>query len=107
MMEKNTLLAVLLVTSLVVASILVLDTVENPEIEVDGLKTFNSMFELDSYIEKGFNNPKNRGPIFMEAAMEDVAASPGAASEFSETNIQVAGVDEADIVKTDGKYITL
>jgi len=105
MMEKNTLLAVLLVTSLVVASILVLDTVENPEVEADGLKTFNSMFELDSYIEKGFNNPNNRGPIFMEAAMEDVAASPGVASEFSETNIQVAGVDEADIVKTDGKYI--
>lgn len=26
-------------------------------------------------------------------------------SSFSSTNIQVAGVDEADIVKTDGKYI--
>lgn len=28
-----------------------------------------------------------------------------AAPEYSETNIQVAGVDEADIVKTDGEYI--
>ena len=26
-------------------------------------------------------------------------------SDYSETNVQVAGVDEADIVKTDGKYI--
>jgi len=26
-------------------------------------------------------------------------------SDYSETNIQVSGVDEADIVKTDGKYI--
>ncbi len=32
------------------------------------------------------------------------SASEGA-SEFSKTNIQVEGVDEADIVKTDGKYI--
>lgn len=29
----------------------------------------------------------------------------GGGSEFSETNVQVAGVDEADIVKTDGTYI--
>lgn len=31
--------------------------------------------------------------------------APQAAPDYSETNIQVAGVDEADIVKTDGKYI--
>ena len=38
----------------------------------------------------------------------DKAASPdgaAAGTEFSGTNIQVAGVDEADIVKTDGKYL--
>ncbi len=29
----------------------------------------------------------------------------GASSDFSSTNIQVEGVDEADIVKTDGKYL--
>ena len=27
------------------------------------------------------------------------------APEYSTTNIQVAGVDEADIVKTDGEYL--
>ena len=32
-------------------------------------------------------------------------APSGAASSFSETNIQVEGVDEADIVKNDGRYI--
>jgi len=32
---------------------------------------------------------------------------PDKASEHSETNTQVEGVDEADIVKTDGKYIYL
>ncbi|NIO19489.1 MAG: hypothetical protein GTN76_01750 [Candidatus Aenigmarchaeota archaeon] len=33
------------------------------------------------------------------------ATEGGAAPQYSTTNIQVAGVDEADIVKTDGKYI--
>ncbi|WP_223703086.1 beta-propeller domain-containing protein [Sutcliffiella deserti] len=32
-------------------------------------------------------------------------ASNGDSSSFSETNVQVQGVDEADIVKTDGEYI--
>jgi uncharacterized secreted protein with C-terminal beta-propeller domain len=33
------------------------------------------------------------------------ASSPGLTFDYSDTNIQVAGVDEADIVKTDGNYI--
>ncbi len=33
------------------------------------------------------------------------AASDTAQKNYSETNVQVEGVDEADIVKTDGKYI--
>jgi len=35
------------------------------------------------------------------------AAIDDSATDYSGTNIQVAGVDEADIVKTDGKYIYL
>lgn len=34
-----------------------------------------------------------------------LAAENGRTPEYSTTNIQVAGVDEADIVKTDGEYI--
>ena len=37
---------------------------------------------------------------------EEAPSAPGGIEvDYSETNIQVAGVDEADIVKTDGKYI--
>ncbi|KYH33329.1 beta-propeller domain-containing protein [Neomoorella mulderi] len=39
----------------------------------------------------------------MRAPAAAPAASPGA--NYSRTNVQVAGVDEADIVKTDGQYI--
>jgi len=33
------------------------------------------------------------------------ASGMGGSSDFSKTNVQIEGVDEADIVKTDGKYI--
>lgn len=44
-------------------------------------------------------------PLAAPKAMEDSSAPSGMGVDYSETNIQVAGVDEADIVKTDGKYI--
>jgi inhibitor of cysteine peptidase len=37
----------------------------------------------------------------------DNSATQGSITDYSATNIQVAGVDEADIVKTDGEYIYL
>lgn len=36
---------------------------------------------------------------------EGSASSSGEAADYSTTNVQVEGVDEADIAKTDGKYI--
>ena len=42
------------------------------------------------------------------APAAEAAASDGGAAcpaDFSETNVQVAGIDEADVVKTDGKHI--
>ena len=33
------------------------------------------------------------------------AAGSVSADEFSTTNLQVEGVDEADIIKNDGKYV--
>ncbi|TAN33091.1 hypothetical protein EPN28_03785 [Patescibacteria group bacterium] len=37
--------------------------------------------------------------------MAPMASAPASDSNFSKTNVQVEGVDEGDIVKTDGKYI--
>ncbi|MDO4572594.1 MAG: beta-propeller domain-containing protein [Clostridia bacterium] len=41
----------------------------------------------------------------VDMAAADAGAGAAAGGEYSETNVQVAGVDEADIVKTDGEYI--
>jgi len=39
------------------------------------------------------------------AQSEDSGMGMGESDDFSQTNVQVAGVDEADIIKTDGKYV--
>lgn len=49
-----------------------------------------------------------QGDKTAEAAFDNEAETPGhdyASNDYSETNNQVKGVDEGDIVKTDGEYI--
>jgi uncharacterized secreted protein with C-terminal beta-propeller domain len=89
------------------------DPVEVDQVDNSSLKTFSSCSELKSYIEK---QSRNEVPYFANqvfAAMDGAKAvsaparaeSAGSADSYSGTNVQVKGVDEADIVKTDGKYI--
>ncbi len=84
------------------------------------LKTFSSYGELENFLkvnmEKGRNLESFRFPL-LEGGERDVLIQSGetfyesavvpepAPPDYSTTNIQVAGVDEADIVKTDGEYI--
>jgi len=44
---------------------------------------------------------------FLAVVGEGAVPAPSSTNDYSTTNIQVAGVDEADIVKTDGEYIYL
>ncbi len=44
---------------------------------------------------------------YYRATLETAAVKDTASVEYSRTNIQVEGVDEADIIKTDGEYIYL
>lgn len=104
------------------------------ELDVDfSLKTFEScdVFEdvMQEYFELYWENNYRSGwwygwpiPMVMEMQEMDFAESESLADDgvsakvsnsvgwgtdesFSETNTQVKGVDEADIVKTDGKYL--
>jgi len=79
------------------------------------LNTFSSYEELRSFLTA---NSETQGayPFYgpwdsriMGEALEGIPAksAPGLEFEYSTTNIQVAGVDEADIIKTDGKHIYL
>jgi len=86
-----------------------------------GLKVFNNADELKNFlamnsISANGNLDSGRGALTMGAAPEimmktsavsDLTTSSGSAgaSDFSTTNIQVEGVDEADFMKNDAQYI--
>ncbi len=81
------------------------------------LEKFSSYSDLVAYFEKastdstGYGDYRNMLDVALPAmadagAMQKSAAeSTDSASDFSKTNVQVEGVDEADIIKNDGKYI--
>jgi len=81
------------------------------------LKTFSSFEELENFISTNMGTASQNEKFSAfdgltiaqrEAgnALDSTAeAAPTASDDYSETNIQVAGVDEADIVKTDGEYL--
>jgi len=81
------------------------------------LNQFASYDELKTFLENTSNSGNyyySRGGAFT-LGFEDFSADVNApqpavpveptAAEYSETNVQVEGVDEADIVKTDGEYV--
>ena len=87
----------------------------------DELKKFSSGQEIIDYIKSAsmnqfqggaLSNGIARGGILSDVMMESKAAAPqtgqragNLASDYSHTNVQVAGVDEADFVKNDDSYI--
>ncbi len=94
----------------------------NPPInEVSPMKTFGSYSELKDFLTT--NGQTNGGQFYVGSrdlwtqSVQPVpsaapsALSPSLATEsgkgYSTTNVQVAGVDEADTVKTDGNYLYL
>ncbi len=58
--------------------------------------------------EKSLNTPQIYGRGLMTDMVKTASSlQESGASEYSQTNIQVEGVDEADFVKNDNKYIYL
>ena len=89
-------------------------------VEEGGLTTFDSCIDAEAYFDNSSINSYLRDGFIVEEAelavttadsagsTKNVAApesSDESATSFSETNVQVKGVDEADIVKTDGSHI--
>jgi len=104
---KSNIVRVTLCLALIGTALLTLQcTVVNPgPVEIS---RFSSYDELKEFVntntqDKGMLNMPNR--FWSGTAEEDALAPAPGESDYSTTNIQVAGVDEADIVKTDGEYI--
>jgi len=74
------------------------------------LKTFSSYEHLASFLKTNMERARDFKEQYLIAfsrggEVETLAAEAKAAPAHSTTNIQVAGVDEGDIVKTDGEYL--
>jgi uncharacterized secreted protein with C-terminal beta-propeller domain len=79
----------------------------------DSVSSFSNSNDMKMFIDDSRQEYNDRniqdsgGPViltggtFESTAMMDASGS----TDYSETNIQVEGVDEPDIVKTDGKYL--
>jgi len=97
-------------TGALLSGILLNLTQISPFYSVSGqpLLTFASYEELVDFVNTTSNYPyysSERGWFFSPDL--GVTTQESAVSDYSTTNIQVAGVDEADIVKTDGEYLYL
>lgn len=121
---KFTAISILLCIMIIAYLVLLIDastpTAGAPQVIGENqMKTFSSMHELEGILgarQRGnyswvlnWNVPQLlNGLGFRSMAGIDTfsaAESDSGGQSYSETNIQVAGVDEADIVKTDGQYI--
>ena len=77
---------------------------------VSQLKTFSSYEELEHFLETNTEQARvfqsqYMFPFFRGSEVATLSEGSKAAPAHSTTNIQVAGVDEADITKTDGEYL--
>ncbi|MBU5689985.1 MAG: beta-propeller domain-containing protein [Candidatus Aenigmatarchaeota archaeon] len=66
------------------------------------VKTFANYEELENFIK---SSAIMAPPRYYALMNSQLAVKSESTVDYSKTNIQVEGVDEADIVKTDGKYI--
>lgn len=104
------------VTPVVNPDIIVATTTEpafTPEGSLGAIKKFKDAAELQAFLVQHANtNSLSRSGMPMmsdslgavTSGVKDLSSS---AADYSSTNVQVAGVDEADIMKTDGTYVYL
>ncbi|MBN2203027.1 MAG: beta-propeller domain-containing protein [Candidatus Aenigmarchaeota archaeon] len=106
-----------------VSIILAAAFLQNPAQSQEGIKRFNSYSEMQNFLKQSSSSssvydlsiaPMAAGSRVSEemnmgisdsGKAETVSQTSSDAISYSETNIQVEGVDEADIIKTDGDYI--
>ncbi len=129
-MTRNALLLVLSLFILLAIAAAGCIQVTEPLGSTGELKKFNSTAEITTYLERYTGGPPTGGggllqsrqaggtistdnavatmvPTYAPAMKESTAGGGGASPDYSQTNVQVEGVDEADFVKNDGEFIYL
>ena len=75
------------------------------KVKIETVKNGTSYKELYSIINSLPSNGRHNGGVVAPTTGTDTATAESPSDSYSKTNVQVNGVDEADIVKTDGSYI--
>lgn len=105
-MKRVATYVLLFIIVVTVANIIITLQYKQLESQETQLKRFSSYMELKKFIEENLEAPYYgvyRGtPVAVFAESSEASSTT---VEYSKTNVQVEGIDEADIVKTDGKYI--
>lgn len=89
----------------------IIRTAENYEEIYAYLETDLQIIEDTEQIQSRSDSMIEKGTVTSESAADSGAAGQsavsgtGTASDYSQTNVRQEGVDEGDIVKTDGKYL--
>jgi uncharacterized secreted protein with C-terminal beta-propeller domain len=69
------------------------------------VETLDSQAQLEAYLKDQYAKSVNHNAYTMgRPEIDPVATFSDAAENYSQTNIQEVGVDESDVVKTDGAY---
>lgn len=77
-----------------------------PSGNLQEIRSSNDILEIyNEYQELTGSFTSNRDDIFLEDAAAESPENEQGSDDYSETNVQVQGVDEMDNVITDGKYI--
>jgi inhibitor of cysteine peptidase len=107
MKMKSNIVRVALCLALIGTALLTLQcTVVNPgPVEISRFSSYEELKEFVNTNTQDKDMLNMPGRFWSGGAEEDALAPAPGESDYSTTNIQVAGVDEADIVKTDGEYI--
>jgi uncharacterized secreted protein with C-terminal beta-propeller domain len=115
-MKKETGIIVSLIV-LVVALIGISLMFPQTSVTSDKLKKFSSCQEIKNFVQSStesygyggiggvFSTATKALPMMAQTTAGAARESAGESEDYSKTNVQVEGVDEADIVKNDGKYI--
>lgn len=98
----STALAPILILALIIAFSANAPTI--PTGSLQGIQNSNDILEIYSEFEESTNSNNSIRDWFISDESTDAEPEQGS-DDYSETNVQVQGVDEMDNVITDGKYI--
>ncbi len=117
--KKYKVLTFILAFTLILSALSACNSDPADKVGASELKSFSSYSQLTKLIQKNISAGSNlygmwRAVAGGEKAAQDMAEgdteqsgnnTSGKSDDYSTTNLQVEGVDEADIVKTDGEYL--